>query len=94
MDNIDNWLDEILVKYRNGTINPDPKLWATTPELDFNIAKTQILAHIKEIELEARIEAYEHIRLSDNGMQEPLRTWLEKYIAHLKTPQDTKGGEG
>lgn len=39
----------------------------------------------------ARIEAYEHIRLSDNGMQEPLKTWLDGFIATLRKELD--GGQ-
>lgn len=61
--------------------NP-PTLVDTKPFVEGAVEKLQAL--IEREKIEARIEAYEHIAVSDNGMKEPLRSWLRNYIASLR----------
>jgi hypothetical protein len=52
-------------------------------------AKTALLTYIDSVCqskcIEAKIEAYRHIALSDNGITEPLKSWLAGYIQQLST---------
>lgn len=51
--NNNEWLTEILVSYRNGTINPDPRKWATSDSNDLELAESAILSKLESIEQEA-----------------------------------------
>lgn len=41
-------LGEILVKYKSGTINPDPKKWVVDPENDHQLALQAIEAYVAQ----------------------------------------------
>lgn len=46
-------LTEILVSFRHGTINPDPKKWASDPIRDLELAEEALEALVADIEREA-----------------------------------------
>ena len=83
-------LDEILADYGENVADQFGGDTDEHPVVSSYIleAKQAIVQLISNREKLARIEAYEHIRLSDNGMQEPLRTWLDGFIATLRKELD------
>jgi len=76
-------IEEIL----NGEMYEAWGLNANEPEAYEQCLKRATQA-IESLITEAKIEAYEHIRLSDNGMQEPLKSWLDGFIEKLKSQQE------
>lgn len=69
-------LDEIINEFITDTVT----------DTDTNVAhlKAELSKWRAQKVAEAEIRAYEHIRLSDNGMQEPLKSWLDEFIVRLK----------
>lgn len=55
-DHRSEWLDEILAKYKNGTINPDSRKWVVDSDNDHRLAKQAIQAELSKAEMRGELK--------------------------------------